>query len=68
MHRVEQELPDLTAGELRLFLLLKQGFNSKDMADVLGISIAGIKKSRYRLRKKLNLSEEDNLEAYVEAF
>jgi hypothetical protein len=38
------------------------------MADVLGISMAGIKKSRYRLRKKLNLIEEDNLEAFVRAF
>jgi DNA-binding CsgD family transcriptional regulator len=49
-------------------MLLKQGFDSKDMADVLGISLAGIKKSRYRLRKKLNLSEEDNLEAFVQVF
>jgi DNA-binding NarL/FixJ family response regulator len=49
-------------------MLLKQGFDSKDMADVLGISWVGIKKSRYRLRKKLNLSEEDNLEAFVQAF
>jgi hypothetical protein len=39
-----------------------------DMADVLGISIAGIKKSRHRLRKKLNLTEEDNLEAFVQGF
>ncbi len=68
MARVERDLPDLSAAELRLFMLLKQGFGSKDMADVLGISMAGIKKSRHRLRKRLNLSEEDNLEAFVQAF
>jgi tetratricopeptide (TPR) repeat protein/DNA-binding CsgD family transcriptional regulator len=68
MTRVGRDLSDLSAAELRLFLLLKQGFDSKDMADVLGISMAGIKKSRYRLRKKLNLIEEDNLEAFVRAF
>jgi tetratricopeptide (TPR) repeat protein/DNA-binding CsgD family transcriptional regulator len=68
MRRAEQDLSDLTAGELRLFMLLRQGFDSKDMADVLGISLSGIKKSRHRLRKKLNLSEEENLEAFVQAF
>jgi tetratricopeptide (TPR) repeat protein len=66
--RVDRDLSDLSAAELRLFVLLKQGFDSKDMADVLGISMAGIKKSRHRLRKRLNLTEEDNLEAFVHAF
>jgi tetratricopeptide (TPR) repeat protein len=68
MARVDRDLQDLSAAELRLFMLLKQGFDSKNMADVLGISMAGIKKSRHRLRKRLNLSEEDNLEAFVQAF
>lgn len=68
MARVDRDLPDLSAAELRLFMLLKQGFDSKNMADVLGISMAGIKKSRHRLRKRLNLNEEDNLEAFVQAF
>jgi tetratricopeptide (TPR) repeat protein/DNA-binding CsgD family transcriptional regulator len=68
MTRINRDLSELSAAELRLFVLLKQGFNTKDMADVLGISIAGIKKSRHRLRKKLNLTEEDNLETFVQGF
>lgn len=52
--------PQLRANDFRLLVLVKLGFNSRKTADVLGVSIDAVRKSKYRLRKKLGLPEEDD--------
>lgn len=54
-----------TQSETRLLALLKMNLSSKDFADTLRISAEGIKKARYRLRKKLNLKTDDDLRGYL---
>ena len=39
--------------------------SSKKIANILNISNDGIKKARYRLRKKLNLATEDSLQEFI---
>jgi DNA-binding CsgD family transcriptional regulator len=39
--------------------------SSKEIATILNISSDGIKKARQRLRKKMELSSEESLEAAV---
>lgn len=56
--RVKHQFSGLTASELRLILLLKMNMQTREMADMLGVSPETIKKSRYRLRKKLGLDDE----------
>ncbi|MDO1448242.1 tetratricopeptide repeat protein [Rhodocytophaga aerolata] len=53
--------PDLTNHELKLCTLLKLNMNLKEAANIMGISPESVKKARYRLRKKFNLSREENL-------
>ncbi len=60
--------PDLSGAEERLFLLIKLGFNSQEIADTLGISANGVKKGRQRLRKRLNLRTEEDLDRSIMAF
>jgi DNA-binding CsgD family transcriptional regulator len=62
---VKNKYPDVTSNELRLMALLKMNLTSKEIANILNISNDGIKKARYRLRKKLNLSTEDSLQEIV---
>jgi len=59
--------PDLTKNDLRLAALLRMNLGTKDIATILNISDDGVKKARYRLRKKLNLDTSDNLDALVMA-
>ena len=59
--------PDLTKNDLRLAALLRMNLSSKDIATILNISDDGVKKARYRLRKKLNLDTSENLDALVMA-
>jgi hypothetical protein len=51
-------------GEIKFISLLKMNLSSKDIADTLNASADGVKKARYRLRKKMNL-EEDSLQGYL---
>jgi len=62
---VKTKYPQVTSNELRLLALLKMNLSSKEIASILNISAEGIKKARYRLRKKLDLTTEDSLQDLV---
>ncbi|MEO0570520.1 MAG: tetratricopeptide repeat protein [Bacteroidota bacterium] len=62
---VKNKYPQITSNELRLMALLKMNLTSKEMANILNISPEGIKKARYRLRKKLGITTEDSLQDLV---
>lgn len=56
---------DLSRNELKLCALIKLNFSSKEMAQILGVSPDSINKARYRLRKKMNLTRDENLVTYM---
>ncbi len=60
--------PTLSPAEIRLLVLTKLEFSTKEMAGMLGVSLDAIHKGRYRLRKKLELPEEDNFEGMLRQF
>lgn len=62
---IKNQFPKVTSNELRLMSLLKMQLSSKEIANILNISSEGIKKARYRLRKKLDLRPKDSLEELV---
>lgn len=64
--KLKLKFPELTPAEIRLLSLIKLDLNSHEMANMMGISIMGVKKNRQRLRKKLNLSELEKIENIVE--
>jgi len=63
--KVMRNYPDLSNNDLRLMSLLKMNLSSKEIANILNISVEGVKKARYRLRKKLNLNTEESLQQLV---
>ncbi|NNF35571.1 MAG: tetratricopeptide repeat protein [Saprospiraceae bacterium] len=62
---VKKDYPEVTANELRLMSLLKMNLSNKEIANILNVSADGIKKARYRLRKKLALETSDSLESFI---
>lgn len=54
--------PNMSKGELRVCTLIRFGMESKDIMSLLNVSSEGIKKNRYRIRKKMNLRKEEILE------
>lgn len=65
---LRQEHPNATGAEERLFLLLKLKTDSREMSEMLGISMESVRKNKYRLKKKLQLEENQNLEDYISSF
>lgn len=57
--------PELTNSDLKLCALLKLNMNMKEAARVLGISPESVKTARYRLRKKFDLAQDDNLIDFI---
>ena len=62
---LKERCPDLTNNELKLCALLKLNLNLKEVAAILGIAPESVKTARYRLRKKFDLSREENLLDYI---
>lgn len=60
--------PKLSQTDQKICALVKLNFPSKDMSKLLGISVESVHTSRYRLRKKLGLKREDNLEDFISRF
>jgi tetratricopeptide (TPR) repeat protein len=58
---------ELTSADMRLIALLKINLDSTDIATLLNISTDSLRVSRYRLRKKLNIPQGDNLTAFIQA-
>jgi tetratricopeptide (TPR) repeat protein len=63
--KLKEKHPDLSSGELKMAALVRLNMNLKETATVMGISPDSVKTSRYRLRKKLNLEEEQNMTDYL---
>jgi DNA-binding CsgD family transcriptional regulator len=58
---LKNRYPALTATELKLCAYLRMNLSSKEIAQLMNISIRGVEIGRYRLRKKLGLPKEMNL-------
>lgn len=54
----------LTAKDLKLCAYLKMNLTTKEIAPLMGISARGVEIHRYRLRKKLNIDNNQNLNEY----
>jgi pentatricopeptide repeat protein len=64
-HNLQQQYPDITPYDMKLSALLRLNFSSKEIASFLGISEDSVKKARYRLRKKLNMEQDENLVTFL---
>ncbi len=66
-NKLKQHSSDLTSTDMRLIALLKVNLDSKDIAGLLSISMDSLRVSRYRLRKKLNLQQGENLTSFIQS-
>ena len=60
--------PNLTNSELRFCAYLRIQLSSSQILEILNISKEGVRKTRYRIRKKLGLDKGDSLEDYISRF
>lgn len=63
--RLRNDYPNLSPSEQKLCALLRMNLNTKDIANMLSISLRGVEVARYRLRKKLTLEKGRNLSKFI---
>ncbi|WP_199711407.1 histidine kinase [Flavobacterium sp. 123] len=62
---LSKKYPNLTSKDIKLCIYLKMNLSSKEIAPMMNISFRGVELHRYRLRKKLNLVQEENLSKFL---
>ena len=62
---VKEKHPGITGNELKLCAYLRMNLSTKEIAQLMNISVRGVEISRYRLRKKLLLASETSLFDYL---
>nr|WP_314898051.1 histidine kinase [uncultured Flavobacterium sp.] len=62
---LSKKYPNLTSKDIKLCIYLKMNLSSKEIAPMMNISFRGVELHRYRLRKKLNLVQDENLSKFL---
>lgn len=68
INRLKTTFPNLTQSDLKLCAYLRLNISSKEIAHLLNISLRGVEVRRYRLRKRINISTEENLYEFLLKF
>lgn len=68
LKRISADYPQLTPKDKKLCAYLRMNLSTKEIAPLLNISVRGVEISRYRLRKKLDLKNETNLNEFMMGF
>jgi DNA-binding CsgD family transcriptional regulator/ligand-binding sensor domain-containing protein len=64
--QLKSTFSDLTQKELQLCAFVRMNLTNKEIASILNISVRGVETARYRLRKRLGMSHEQDMSAFLE--
>jgi len=64
--RLKEKLPGLSPAETRFLALTRLKLSTKEMANMLGVTVEAIRQIRSRLKKKLNPEGEEGMEELVD--
>ena len=68
LRNILNKFPALTSSDLKILTLIRMNLDTREITHILRITPESTKKARYRLRKRLELSEEESLEQFVNSF
>jgi DNA-binding CsgD family transcriptional regulator len=63
--KLKEKYPSLTPNDLRLCSYLRMNFTTKEIAKLINISSRAVEISRYRIRRKMNLGHDVNLNEFL---
>lgn len=64
-NKLKSICPELTENNMRMCAYFKMGISPKQVSSIMNISVETVKNSRYRLKKKLKLSESESLDSFI---
>jgi tetratricopeptide (TPR) repeat protein len=63
--RLKELAPDLTPSEIRICALIKLNLSTKEIVSITNRTVGTIDNARSKIRKKLNLNEDENLQTFI---
>ncbi|NHQ60022.1 hypothetical protein G9409_05375 [Chlorobium sp. BLA1] len=68
LSRLQKKHPNLNQRELRISLLVKLNYDTREIARSVGITTRGMESIRYRMHKKLSLGKHQSIKTYLSDF
>ncbi|MCG8574697.1 MAG: hypothetical protein MI810_07420 [Flavobacteriales bacterium] len=68
LERLSQKFPGLTSRDLKYCCYLKMNMSTEDIKRLLSINSESVRTHKYRLKKKMALSKDQNLRNYLQSF
>ncbi|MDR6846252.1 triple tyrosine motif-containing protein [Flavobacterium granuli] len=65
LKKLKEKHPTISSREMDLATYLLMNMSTKEIAEFMNISTGGVELARYRLRKKLELNQKENLIGYL---
>ncbi len=65
LQKLQSIHPQLSKTSKKMCAFIRMNLSSKEIALMMNISVAGVEKRRYRLRKALELNKDENLNHYI---
>ncbi|MBK7028313.1 MAG: hypothetical protein IPH45_03490 [Bacteroidales bacterium] len=66
--KLQDAHPELSKTELKFCAYLRIQLSGNQIASIMNVTTEAIRKTRYRIRKKMDLSRDASLEAYIMKF
>ncbi|MBF0585680.1 transcriptional regulator [Prosthecochloris sp. N3] len=65
LSKLQKTHPNLNQRDLRIGLLIKLNYDTREIARTMGISTRGLESIRYRMHKKMGLSKHQSIKNYL---
>ena len=65
LSKLQRKHPSLNQRDLRICLLIKLNYDTREIARSIGISTRGLESIRYRMHKKMELSKHQSIKNYL---
>ena len=65
IHRLKEAYHDLSPRDLKICVYLRMNLSTKEIAQILNMTIRGVETARFRIRKRMGLEPADNLNGFL---
>ena len=65
IQKLKEQYPDLSHSDLKICAYLRMNLSTKEIAQILNMSIRGVETARFRIRKRMGLEQTDNLNDFI---
>jgi DNA-binding NarL/FixJ family response regulator len=66
--RLKSSYPELSSWDLKVCAYLKMNLSTKEIAQILNMSVRGVETARFRIRKRIGLEQAESMSDFILKF